>query len=750
VARVVNAHASEDIWHLSIEDLLGAPDDVPRVAGPGPFVINLRTSTAAISPPPRGLLRFERLHTYQIVRSQNGETQYRLRLGLIKSEEELEAILSQVREHYPGAMQEVAEADDKAAIAAVTRATDLARPPARSDSDARRIQAPPRSSPAPRTMQQPVRAASAARAPQPPGAPAAVAAPITAQATLPPQSPVQAPQMARPTITQRAAISTANQMMHAAVRPVVPRVAPAPTATSEQDYGWDIDELLPDLATARAPGRTSPPADQVAFANAPAPRIAARAVAQDLAHDANAVTDQFEALAEPMDLQADPPIDPTVELEADSLRQLEVELQVEPVIEAVDLPAEPEREPEAELQAAPIPEPEIVLEAEPSSEPEIELDAESLTEAEIEFESEVPADPDIDLEPDSMRERGIQLRAERIEIAKRVQIAAPVAAPKPALVSTRLEIPTLHPAPQAVPSPAPVRVQPPMPAARPAPAPRKVPEETGTLERLVAKIDAMIESAETHDKSARASLRNGTAAPAPARAAPNAAPATPSAARGAPVAAPAASSPASVVSPPPTPAPSRAAPSRALPRAGAPLMDSTQTVRALSLDELAEPAEAQWFAIELARTAEQIAAEHVPNLDIFSEYRLYSITGLDQERVVHVLRVGFFSSEVAAEAVAGYLSTYFESPAVKRVSLSERERFAERRVQPRKDVGASGTHAIIELVAPPPLPERATEPAVSDSAKRPALDPATVTDTGKRRALEGTSLWSRLLSPRNR
>lgn len=749
MARVLNAHASEDIWHLSIEDLLATPD-VPRVAGPGPFVINLKTSGTAISPPPRGLLRFDRLHIYQIVRSHEGETQYRLRLGLIKSQAELEAILAKVREHYPGAMQETAEADDEAAVAAVTRATDLARPPARSDTDARRVQVPARPSSAPRAMQEPARVSSSARtAPPIAAAPTAVAAPSPAPSRIATQATVPAPRVAAPRPTQRAAAATVNEVVHAAVHPVAPS-APQAAAASEQDYGWDIDELLPDLARDSVSSAARPPA---------------RAFTQKLAYDPNAVTDQFEALAEPEvdpqrnppgELHADPLTDPTVELEAESLREPEIELQAE---------TETVTEPEIELQAAPLSDAPDELEAETLSDPVIELESETFTEPEIELESE------------SITEPSIELEAEPVELAEPARIAPAAALSKPVAVTrielaARVEIPTLHPAPPPPPpAPAPVRVQPPPPAAAPAPPVQRVrpqvgqrlPEESGTLERLVAKIDAMIESAETHDKSARATLRAASAAPSPARTAPPVAAAAPAPARAAaPVAAvppaaravlsaaPAAPSTAPAAPSPGHPPPSRSAPAGGPPRAGAPLMDSTQTVRALSLDELAEPEDAQWFAIELARGGDQIAAEHVPNLDIFSEYRLYSITGLDQDRVVHVLRVGFFSSEVAAEAVAGYLGTYFEAPAVKRVSHSERERFAERRVRPRKDVGATGTHAVIELVAPAPLPERSTEPAVGDSGKRPALDAAALAESGKRRALEGTSLWSRLLSPRNR
>jgi len=131
-------------------------------------------------------------------------------------------------------------------------------------------------------------------------------------------------------------------------------------------------------------------------------------------------------------------------------------------------------------------------------------------------------------------------------------------------------------------------------------------------------------------------------------------------------------------------------------QAGAPVLDSTQTVRTLTPLELADGEASRWFAIQLMLREEPIDTEQVPNLGIFAEYRLYSVTGLEQDRVMHALRVGFFSSELAAQAVAGYLVAYFDSPVIKRVSIAERERFAATGLAARKDVGASGVHAVIE------------------------------------------------------
>jgi hypothetical protein len=64
---------------------------------------------------------------------------------------------------------------------------------------------------------------------------------------------------------------------------------------------------------------------------------------------------------------------------------------------------------------------------------------------------------------------------------------------------------------------------------------------------------------------------------------------------------------------------------------------------------------------------------------------------------VHALRLGFFREEIGAVAVASYLAAYWDKPTIKRVSLAERERFADQRVEARKDVGATGKHAVIEI-----------------------------------------------------
>jgi hypothetical protein len=130
-----------------------------------------------------------------------------------------------------------------------------------------------------------------------------------------------------------------------------------------------------------------------------------------------------------------------------------------------------------------------------------------------------------------------------------------------------------------------------------------------------------------------------------------------------------------------------------------PSLDATQTVRALTQPELEDDAASRWFVIQLSLAEDAFDPDTLPNLDIFSVYRLYSVAGIDQGRIMHALRLGFFTEEISAGAVASYLAAFYDKPTVKRVSSAERERFAEQSLEPRKDVGATGKHAAIEITS---------------------------------------------------
>jgi hypothetical protein len=129
-------------------------------------------------------------------------------------------------------------------------------------------------------------------------------------------------------------------------------------------------------------------------------------------------------------------------------------------------------------------------------------------------------------------------------------------------------------------------------------------------------------------------------------------------------------------------------------------IEGTQSIRALTPVELAEEVHAGCYVIQLSVAAQAFDPDELPSLDIFGCYRLYSVAGESQGRVSHALRLGFFSTEIAARAVQGYIATHYPSAEVACVGRAERERFDEQqRIEARKDVGATGVHAVIEITS---------------------------------------------------
>ncbi len=111
--------------------------------------------------------------------------------------------------------------------------------------------------------------------------------------------------------------------------------------------------------------------------------------------------------------------------------------------------------------------------------------------------------------------------------------------------------------------------------------------------------------------------------------------------------------------------------------ADVPELDSTQTIRALTSAELQDESQEKWFAIQLAVSDQPVNLEAMPRLDIFEAYRLYSVASAGSGKITHSLRIGFFREEVSAEAVSGYLKTFFASPTVVRISIAEQARFKD-------------------------------------------------------------------------
>ena len=588
MGRETKPRASEDIWHLDIEDLLGTPTQPERGAGSGPFVINLRTSATRIGPPPSGLPRYERLHIYQLERSLDGRAQFRLRIGIIESEIEADSILAAVREIYPGAFSEIAEDDDRTEVA--------------------------RHAPIPVPVKPPIEKAAAQADSARPASPPANRAPPAS--------------------------------------PPAPAAAPAPPV---EEFRWDIDELLPDLGGARTASTSRKVAATVA-----APPAAARMAPESTPPAAVRIAPEAPPSV--------PRVVPAPPLPAAAPRQALVATPPTAVAPRVSPPARPSpvvKPPNAAPvmrhapRHQPLPAAGPVMARPPTD---------SRSSAPESPSRSLRADRRADHDPDAVTDE-VQIPAFTVEIpAAEAPVEEPIELLEIAIDTTVTELSEVEVMPIAV-----------LPKAS-APAPARV----FALE------------------------------PTPVR---EVAPRAPT--------------------PPPPPKPNAAAP-RPLPapmRAGSRVIDSTQTVRALTPLELADDQISRWFAIQLSLSERPVDPENVPDLPIFNEYRLYSVTGTDQDRVMHALRLGFFSSESAAQAVAGFVAKFFDSPCIKRVSTAEHDRFEERRVAAGKDVGAGG-HAVIELAGPAPLPERpmperpvATKPEDDDVSGEPGTP----------------SLWARLL-----
>jgi hypothetical protein len=129
-----------------------------------------------------------------------------------------------------------------------------------------------------------------------------------------------------------------------------------------------------------------------------------------------------------------------------------------------------------------------------------------------------------------------------------------------------------------------------------------------------------------------------------------------------------------------------------------PELDTTQTIRALTADELNDDNQEKYFAIQLAASEQPVNLDTMPRLDIFEAYRLYSVAIAGSGRITHSLRLGFFKEAVSAEAVSGYLKTFFGSPTVLRVSVAEHTRFKDApQLKAGADAAPRGEAKVVEL-----------------------------------------------------
>ena len=610
MATPINAPMAGEIWHLSIEDLFQPVQDVPRLGGDGPFVINLSVSTAPISVPTKAFTnsRLE-AHVYQIQVTEDGRTRYRLRLGPFASEDEADAILAEVRDTYPGALTATASASDLRVIGNMQakadqrqssqKQTDLVIERSVSQKIAAQRVAPESAQPEkalPEKAQPEAEARKIAAAEKPASPkPAAEEKPLFAKTdaaeisidiawptpalVVPPGTPLRAPDSASP---------------GAAARSESPQAA-APAATARQ---WELPEL--DVPLPTIPKRSAAPVAPVLNeAAAPAPK--------------------------PIELQLAPP--PAI-------------TGVAPVLTEVVTPT---KKPSPKI-ATPMP---------------ATIAAPVLTDVVPKDKAIAPSAPAVAATPVKPQPQAV------IPLPKQTIMPPPkqtvISPPKQTVVSPPKQ--TIMPPPK----PAPNNIAP-IEAAKPAP-------------NNVAPIEAA-KPAPVITQSVAPARRSWAKSWAKSRALP-----------AKPVASKLTSLQHVVVATAPAPPP------REVKKLEEPLesLESTQTIRALTPTELEDTEASRWFVIQLALADKAFDPDAVPNLDIFSEYRLYSVAGLDQGRVVHALRLGFFREEIGAVAVASYLAAYWDKPTIKRVSLAERERFADQRVEARKDVGATGKHAVIEI-----------------------------------------------------
>lgn len=147
-------------------------------------------------------------------------------------------------------------------------------------------------------------------------------------------------------------------------------------------------------------------------------------------------------------------------------------------------------------------------------------------------------------------------------------------------------------------------------------------------------------------------------------------------------------------------APTRAAPPPRISETErhAPELDSTQTIRALTSTELNDDSQEKWFSIQLVVSEQPVNLDAMPHLDIFEAYRLYSVANAGSGKILHSLRIGFFREQVSAEAVCGYLKTFFPSPSALRISTAEHLRFKD--APPPKAIAAGSSRnegKVIEL-----------------------------------------------------
>jgi hypothetical protein len=137
-----------------------------------------------------------------------------------------------------------------------------------------------------------------------------------------------------------------------------------------------------------------------------------------------------------------------------------------------------------------------------------------------------------------------------------------------------------------------------------------------------------------------------------------------------------------------------------------PDLEITQTIRPITQLELDDKNGAKWFVVQLAVSDHPVNLDAMPKLDIFDAYTVYCANILENGGIRYALRLGFFSEDVSAQAVMGYLRTFFGSPSVERISKAEHTRFTsptEKKVveapKPEKPAAQASTQPRAQVVS---------------------------------------------------
>jgi hypothetical protein len=153
-----------------------------------------------------------------------------------------------------------------------------------------------------------------------------------------------------------------------------------------------------------------------------------------------------------------------------------------------------------------------------------------------------------------------------------------------------------------------------------------------------------------------------------------------------------------------------------------PTLDTTQTIRTLSKNEMEDDGRDKWFTVQLAISDSPANLDTMPRLDIFEAYSLYSVAAMDDGRIRHALRLGFFREEVSAEAVMGYLRTFFNEPLIVRIADAEYERFAN---TPKAATLMKPQARVVEIEQKRPANPAASAPVPTiNTVARPVSKPA--------------------------